>query len=628
MRLTRVKMRNFRCFQQETEFELSDFTALVGSNDVGKSAVLDALAMFFGDYKPDVDDASIDGDPSDMMIACEFDNLPDEIGIDAGFKTSAPNEWMVNRRGCLEVHKVFNGSLKSPKQTRVFLVANHPSVRLIDDLLYLKNSELKKRASDLGVNLDNVDQRINSALRHAIWGSVDDLELREQEIDIGREDAKRVWDELHRQLPLFALFRSDRMSTDQDEEAQGPLKAAVEEALQTQREQLDQVTAVVRDRVLSIARATVDKLREMDPDLAQELNPRFTQVNWSRVFGISLTDDFQVPINKRGSGVRRLILLNFFRAQAERRLETGCASGIIYGIEEPETSQHPANQELLFHTFRELAEQPGCQVIITTHTPVLVRNLPLDSLKYIERTSDGSRRIIGGNDETYRRIAGALGVIPDHNVRLFIGVEGVNDVEFLRNISTVLRNAGEDVLDLAALEKKGEIMFIPVGGSNLASWTHRLSHLNRPEYHIFDRDEQPPAVPHYQSSVNSINSRENATAVLTGKREMENYLHPDVILRTLGVTVTVTDFCDVPELVAEQVHSTSESQTPWAQLDEDTRRKKVSNAKRRLNSIACLAMTPQLLSETDTANDVRGWLNDIRRLHEAGSQHGAASSAG
>jgi hypothetical protein len=211
---------------------------------------------------------------------------------------------------------------------------------------------------------------------------------------------------------------------------------------------------------------------------------------------------------------------------------------------------------------------------------------------------------------------------------LFIGVEGVNDVEFLRNIATVLRNAGEDVLDLAALEKKGEIMFIPVGGSNLASWTHRLSHLNRPEYHIFDRDEQPPAAPHYQSSVNSINSRENATAVLTGKREMENYLHPDVILRTLGVTVTVTDFCDVPELVAEQVHSTSESQTPWAQLDEDTRRKKVSNAKRRLNSIACLAMTPQLLSETDTANDVRGWLNDIRRLHEAGSQHRAASSAG
>ncbi|MHB8392242.1 MAG: AAA family ATPase [Acidobacteriaceae bacterium] len=33
---------------------------------------------------------------------------------------------------------------------------------------------------------------------------------------------------------------------------------------------------------------------------------------------MTLTGDDQIPINKRGSGVRRLVLLSFFRAEAER----------------------------------------------------------------------------------------------------------------------------------------------------------------------------------------------------------------------------------------------------------------------------------------------------------------------
>ena len=59
---------------------------------------------------------------------------------------------------------------------------------------------------------------------------------------------------------------------------------------------------------------------------------------------MALRDGNGVPVNKRGSGARRLILLSFFRAQAER-----AAGGkeVIYAIEEPETSQHPDNQRAL-----------------------------------------------------------------------------------------------------------------------------------------------------------------------------------------------------------------------------------------------------------------------------------------
>jgi len=53
---------------------------------------------------------------------------------------------------------------------------------------------------------------------------------------------------------------TDRKSTDQDEEVQDPIKKAVDEALQSQAATLDALAAFVRDQVLGIARATVEKL--------------------------------------------------------------------------------------------------------------------------------------------------------------------------------------------------------------------------------------------------------------------------------------------------------------------------------------------------------------------------------
>lgn len=43
--------------------------------------------------------------------------------------------------------------------------------------------------------------------------------------------------------------------------------------------------------------------------------------------------------------MKRLVLLSFFRAEAERRLSEQGGNGIIYAIEEPETSQHTENQK-------------------------------------------------------------------------------------------------------------------------------------------------------------------------------------------------------------------------------------------------------------------------------------------
>ncbi len=101
-----------------------------------------------------------------------------------------------------------------------------------------------------------------------------------------------------------------------------------------------------------------------------------------------ISGDEDIPINKRGSGVKRLILLNFFRAEAERMAEEGDKAGIIYAIEEPETSQHFNNQRVLIKALKELAQTPNTQVLLTTHSPVIVKELDFSNLRLIYGEGD------------------------------------------------------------------------------------------------------------------------------------------------------------------------------------------------------------------------------------------------
>lgn len=49
MRLTTLKLKNFRGYRGETVVGFDDLTAFVGKNDVGKSTILEALDIFFND---------------------------------------------------------------------------------------------------------------------------------------------------------------------------------------------------------------------------------------------------------------------------------------------------------------------------------------------------------------------------------------------------------------------------------------------------------------------------------------------------------------------------------------------------------------------------------------------------
>jgi putative ATP-dependent endonuclease of the OLD family len=443
MRLRCLKVDNFRAYSKPTSIRLGPLTSLIGRNDVGKSTLLDALEVFFNGTKLDGDDAHIGRRGALTRISCEFDDLPPAVVIDAQARTTFADEHLLNEAGHLEIVKEFD--LTAAKaSSKVHARARHPSAHGVDDLLQLSNAKLKERALHLGVDPAGVDQRINTELRRAIWAQAD-LDLQERQIPLNDEDAKKVWDLLQKEIPTFALFRADRQSRDDDAEVANPMDIAIKEAVKAVEAQIDEIKEEVRKRVEEVARRTLAKLREMDASIADALRPVFKADPKLTGLKLSLNDHDDIPINKRGSGVLRLILLNFFRAEAERRQQTANSPGIIFAVEEPESSQHPSNQKMLINALLDLSNTSNTQVIITTHVPGIASLVPPESVRYVCRDGEKHPYIMEGDDNVLRLVAEELGVLPDKRVQLFIYVEGPNDVAFLEHLSHVMGH-----LDLAS----------------------------------------------------------------------------------------------------------------------------------------------------------------------------------
>lgn len=474
MKLNSVKIRNFRGYKDEVSIKIDDLTTIVGKNDSGKSTILEALEIFFNNkiVVCEKEDLSINHSQGDELIeiTCVFSPILESISIDASSETTLKKEFLLNADGLLEIKKVFKASAAKPKPS-TFIVCNHPSDENFNDLLTLKIKDLKQRAKDLNIDESKYDARSSVSLRQAIWKENEKLNLVTTDVPVDKEDSKKIYSKLEAYLPYYALFQSDRSSSDTDKEITDPMKVAVQKALQEVEKELNVIKEEVRKKALDTANRTLNKLKDMNSELATSLTPEFkTEPNFDSLFKLTINSDDNIPMNKRGSGVRRLVLLNFFRAEAERQLsEDDQNSSIIYAFEEPETSQHPLHQKLLVEAFLEISKKDNAQVIVTTHTPAICGLLPLNSLRLVDKT-DKVTLVRDSSDEVYKQIAEMLGVLPEPfsgNAKALILVEGKSDVIFLKHTAHKLKESNY----VSNTFDEKNIAIVPIGGcGNFKHW--------------------------------------------------------------------------------------------------------------------------------------------------------------
>lgn len=606
MRLKSVTLKNFRCYEDEIAVDFSDLTTFIGRNDIGKSSVLEALEIFFNNSVVSIDqsDANVHSGLEKVEITCEFTNFPSNLSLDAGAETSLAEEFLLTDKGTLKLRKVYDCGNKKPS-LEIFVVANHPSAPGFQNLLELKEKDLQAKVKELKLD---VPLKGNPGMRKAIWAASDDLLLTETTIPVSKakEDAKRIWDQIESYLPMFALFQSDRSSKDSDDEVQSPMKAAVAAALAEVQDDITKIQQRVQEKAEEIAKNTHEALKTLDPGLASELSPEFsppTAAKWLGLFSVGLNTDSGIPLNKRGSGVRRLVLVSFFKAEAERRLKTSNRRSIIYAIEEPETAQHPNNQRILIDSFKSLASESECQVILTTHSPGFAADLPNESIRFIFREEEAGKTVIQAGADVFGAVAETLGVTPDSRVKVLLCVEGPTDVAAFKALSKALH--AEDN-SLPNLEIDDRVAFIVLGGGNLKHWVdeHYLRGLVRKEVHIYDSD-----VAHYAQSVATVNARQDGSwAAQTRKHEIESYLHSDAIREAFNVLVEVTDHPvdgkATPRCFAEAY---SAAQNFDGVMKDGT-------AKTRLAEKAFPLMTADRIHARDPEGEVIGWMRRIRDM--------------
>ena len=603
MKLKKIYLKNFRCYKDEVSIDFDDLTTFVGKNDIGKSTVLEGLEIFFNNdvVKIEPSDANIHGDKN-VVITCDFCDLPSELILDSGEKTNLASEYLTIENDILRIKKVYDCS-KSKVSSTVYIVANHPNAPEAENLLSLKEKDLQKIIKEKGID---APLKGNPLMRKAIWGSIADLNLQETEIEVSKakEDGKEIWTKLDAYLPNYALFQSDRSSQDSDGEVQNPMKIAIQEAISEVQAEIDAIQKKVQDKAMIIAQQTQEALKNIDSNLASQLTPKFSPpspAKWNSLFSISMDTDEGIALNKKKSDVRRMILVAFFKAEAERKLKASekKKKNIIYAIEEPETAQHPNNQQILINSFKELSKSEQCQVILTTHSPGLAQELPIESLRFIDRNENG-KPIVKSGTTILPSIVETLGIFPDSNktVQLLLCLEGPTDVIAFKAFSRCLREKHKEIVDL---ESDKRILVVPLGGSTLKHWVEEryFKKLRCPEVHIYDSD-----VKKYEKSIEEINARSDGSwGTLTNKFEIENYLHPEAIKAIYDVDVD-TNQKDVPKLFGE-------SYSDKKKLDNVM---KTGTAKNYLSKVFQDGMNLRYLEEIDPDGEVKGWFDRITAM--------------
>jgi len=609
MKIKTIILENFRSFYGKVKIPVDDFTAFLGKNDQGKTSIFEAIDIFINEGKKDGLVKICNNDLNfiaknegieEFKIGIVFKDFFTKFIIDASNSTLLKDEYLLNDDGFLEIWKVFkNGKIKE-----TFIKCKHPvNDNFLKNLMNKKIKELQNFAKEKDIDTSKIDTRKSADLRAVIreyYKKRDgNLNLDEIEIKIDAEGLKDIWSKLQNYLPIYGLFYSDRKNVEQDSEIQDPLKMKIDLFFKREEIQnkLNDIAQEINNEINEISDNIIQKFQEVSK---QAINiypniPKATSLKWKDVYkGIGFNTDNDIPLNKRGSGIRRMVLMSSFLADVEQNTKNSKDGDIVYAIEEPETSMHPNLQKNLIEALKELSKSKGYQIFISTHSPALMRLLETSSIRYVEQDKNGKSQINFFNDDVAKKIVENLGILPNIG-KVVVCVEGENDENFLLNINQGI-NELKNIIDL----KSGLLAIIPLRGSNLKNWINRyiLQNTNAIEFHLYDKDSDNK----YEKDIERVKGRKDGSCgFLTKKREIENYIHREIIEEEFGINL-------------DNIHNWDETDIPKEIFNKLPKKMKETDIKERLCGSCSKRITKRHLEELNAWDEVEGWFKKIKEL--------------
>lgn len=369
MYLSELTIENFRCFGEgENKFKMSlrpGLTTLVGENDTGKSAIIDALRFVLGTtdqewYKLEDTDFHAGADPKEIRTVCKFESLTlkdqrafienltydlDGVGPPVFYLTWTAKDTGETTRGRpyrrVEIHSGKNGDGPTiDSKVRELLFATY--LRPLRDA---EKSLSAGRGSRLSQVLHHSEQVRNVGVKY---------NPEDKELDIRSLNVLGIGD----------------LANDLLQKQQG---------IKDAREKIDTHLGG-----LSLSGSGIESSIKVSGAMASE-ETRLRLL--LEKLDLSISGD-----GKLGLGSNNLL----FMACELLLLAQEDEGNKMLLIEEPEAHLHPQRQLRVMRTLQDQAAEKGIQIIVTTHSPNLASAVELENIVLIH----GNRAFSMAKEET------------------------------------------------------------------------------------------------------------------------------------------------------------------------------------------------------------------------------------
>lgn len=432
MIIKEVEISNFRSIKHQVINNIEGILVLIGKNNSGKSALLQAINAFWGNYSIDEDDFYKNKDfiTNKIEIKVIFiidDNFynkviyNEKLGIKAfiGSKTVYnKNKEKFGNKNYEEIEQI----LENKNYEEISKYYNE----CLDDFFKIENLQftikMKYNKGDKNPKYYNIlDEEIKSftSILPGISFIDDDRNFLEEENCQRKSKSGDIFNNLI--LNIEKQSSISKMSEIYEKEIKDLTVNDLKNLLQSK---VQKDINDVQNKITTIFNENYnDKLKikyESNIDLAKSINVS------TKIYNELIEND--IPVSNVGSGIRSIYVLSLLQAYNDVFKE----KGNIFLIEEPELYLHPELQIKMAEILYEISKTN--QVIYTTHTTMMTNNININQIRntrYEESTLE-SKYELTTIDEIIKELGYSTKDIL--NVDFVFLLEGKQDVNRLKLI--------------------------------------------------------------------------------------------------------------------------------------------------------------------------------------------------
>lgn len=495
MRLTKLRIQNYRSIRDTGEIRVEPLQALVGENNSGKSNCLRALQCFLTGGAGGMDAEHFNDPTLPCLIECEFAELGEDEAKRLrpyllGDKVILRKELLIHEdeaKGRTSVKSEYHGYQAEPSDPWLSLSkieeghGTRPKWEAIiaenglPDYFYSEPGKANKTSYKAGlerylrendVDYDEPELGDTHALGipQNLLSSLPELYLLPAITDYSDEIDRRSSSTVFRRLMADL---SDRiMSTD-------PRHQELEVALDTVRALLNRVTEEGAPERLEALSGVENSLRDVMKKLMPSVDSVKLEVQvepsrdiFSRGVAIRIDDGKLTDVLDKGHGMQRSVVFSLLQMliDAARQNNGADSRPIILAIEEPELYIHPHSQRLIFRVLREFAgvgdddaEATGSdQVVYTTHSPAFIEVWNYHRIGVVKKTDLATGTTVAQAER------GVLGNPEDRKVFKTLTCFGLkhNELFFARD-SLIVEGPEDEIAVIATARKIGRFTELP-----------------------------------------------------------------------------------------------------------------------------------------------------------------------